>query len=99
LNTGIDEKTKNKIIGVVKAVFPKAKIYLYGSRATGDFHDRSDIDIAVDMGKQVSRFETGEVRDMLEASNVPYHFDVVDLHSVNEQMQKDILQEGIIWSD
>ncbi len=47
-----DKKSKDKIVRVLKALFPGAKIILYGSRARGDAHDNSDIDIAIDAGKK-----------------------------------------------
>ena len=97
--TGIDEKEKNKIIGVIQGLIPKAKIYLYGSRARGTYTQGSDIDIALDIGKKIPRIDVGEIRDMLNASNMIYKFDVVDLHAIPEEMKKNILQEGIVWKD
>jgi len=45
METGIDEKTKTKVIALISALIPKAKIYLFGSRATGKFSQWSDIDL------------------------------------------------------
>jgi len=95
----IDLKTKQKIIGVAKAVIPEAKVYLFGSRARKTHQERSDIDIAFDAGKPLDRVDVGEIRDMLNASHIPYNIDVVDVHSVNEEMRKEIFEEGILWSD
>ena len=93
----LDEKIKIKIIRVINALVPDADIYLFGSRATGQHHERSDIDIALDAGKRLERLDVGEVRDMLNASNMPYSFDIVDLHNINEDLKKDILSEGVLW--
>ena len=93
----LDDKIKNKIIRVIHALVPEADIYLFGSRATGQHHDRSDIDIALDAGKPLDRLDVGEVRDMLSASNIPYSFDIVDLHNVGEDLKKDIYTQGILW--
>jgi len=93
----VEEKYKKKIIAVLSALFPSAKIYLFGSRARETHSKFSDIDIAVDAGKKLPRVDVGEARDMLRESNVPYKIDVVDLHGVSEDMKKMILKEGILW--
>ena len=93
----LDEKTKDKIINVIHALMPEVNIYLFGSRATGQHHDRSDIDIALDGDKILERIDVGEVRDMLNASNIPYSFDIVDLHNVGEDLKRNILAEGVLW--
>lgn len=96
---GIDETTKRKMIGVIRAVFPLAKIYLFGSQARGDFKERSDIDIAIDGGHALPRVDVGEVKDMLNASHIPYPIDVVDYWAVSKAMQKAIRKESILWND
>jgi uncharacterized protein len=97
-NTGIDNIIKQKIIRVVHALLPEVKIiYLYGSRARGTYRTGSDIDIALDAGHSISRFQVSELRDMLNASNIIYKIDVVDIHAVPEEMRSVILTEGILW--
>lgn len=97
--TGIIQSDKHKIIGVIKAVIPEAKIILYGSRARGDFTDRSDIDIALQADQQLSRADIAEIKDMLENSSIPYHFDIVDLETIPKNLKEIILKEGIKWND
>lgn len=99
MNTGIDEKTKRKIIAIIRAVLPGVKIYLFGSRATGHFRERSDIDIALDGSKKLDRLDVMEIKDMLEASNIMLHFDILDICAVDEKMKENILKHGIIWND
>jgi len=99
METGIDETTKKKIIGVINAVIPNVRVLLFGSRATGDYRESSDIDIALDGDRRLSRLDVMEIRDMLEASNIPRKIDVLDLHAVDEQMKATILREGIVWQD
>jgi len=93
----LKEKYKEKIIAVLSALFPGAKIYLYGSRARGDHGERSDIDVAIDVGKELPRVDVGEARDMLAESNIPYRIDVVDLHGVSKKMRENILRDGVLW--
>ena len=56
MNTGLNDSDKRKIIAVAKACFPDAKVYLFGSRATGRYSDSSDIDIAIDAGSEQKRY-------------------------------------------
>ncbi len=93
----IQEEDKNKIIRLISALQPDVKIYLFGSQATGKSSRGSDVDIALDAGKKMNRVDVGEIRDVLNETNILYKFDVVDFHGVPENMQKMILSEGILW--
>lgn len=99
MGSGLDERTKHIIIGVISTLIPQAKIYLFGSRARGDFNSRSDIDVALDAGLPLERVEVGQVRDMLNESNILQKIEIVDLQSVPEVMKNNILREGIVWKD
>ncbi|KKQ32391.1 MAG: hypothetical protein US49_C0009G0028 [candidate division TM6 bacterium GW2011_GWF2_37_49] len=93
----IDESYKRKIINLIAALHPNVKIYLFGSQATGTQVHGSDIDIALDAGQPMIRSEVGEVREVLNATDIPYKIDVVDFHFVHDDMQRMILKEGILW--
>jgi uncharacterized protein len=96
---GISSAVKDKIIRVIHALIPEARIYLFGSRARGTYTDRSDIDIALEADKPLKRVDIGEVRDMLNASNISYKIDVVDLNSLPEEMRSAILKERVLWKE
>ncbi len=95
---GIEHKYKEKIIRVLSALFPQVRIILFGSRARGTHSERSDIDIALAAGNAISRFDVEEAREMLSVSDVPYTIELVDLHSINKNMQDSIMKEGITWT-
>jgi predicted nucleotidyltransferase len=95
---GIDEKTKLKIIGILGVLFPDAKVYLYGSRARGNYREWSDIDLALDAGQPLDFFDVCEAKNLFEASNIAYKVDVVDRLSVSKEMREDILKEGVLWN-
>ncbi|MCK5632566.1 nucleotidyltransferase domain-containing protein [bacterium] len=97
MKKNIDEKTKNKIIRLILALFPTAKIYLFGSRATKTHSMWSDIDIAIDTGEKIPFVLVGEVIDVLKGTDIPYMIDVVDFHDISDVMKQSILKEGIIW--
>jgi len=89
---------KEKITRLLKVLLPSAKIYLFGSRARGTNSPRSDIDIAIDNGKQLPLIIIGEVQSVISATNVLYKVDIVDINSVSKEMKEEILNEGIVWA-
>lgn len=93
----IEDRHKNKIIALVSGLFPQAKIYLFGSQARGTQSSGSDIDLAIDNNAKIDIVEIGEVRDILNATNIPYKIDVVDFQSVYAEMQQMIIHEGVLW--
>lgn len=99
INTGIRQEDKEKIIRIIDALFPGSKIFLYGSRARGTYHHASDIDIAIDAHHKLERVLIGEVKDMLNASNIVHKIDVVDFHNIPAEMRNDIIKEGTVWKE
>ena len=99
MDTGIDKKTKDKIIGLISALIPEAKIYLFGSRATGKFSQWSDIDLALDAGKKLPSVAVGEVIDVLAGTDIPFKIEVVDMYAVSNGMKESILDERVIWKN
>jgi predicted nucleotidyltransferase len=93
----VDKSTKEKIIAIISALIPQAKIYLFGSRARNKYSQSSDIDIAIDAGKLLRRAEVDELVSIFSASNIRERIDVVDFHQVSEDMRDSIKQEGILW--
>jgi len=96
-NGAVDERAREIIIGVISVMIPQAKIYLFGSRARGDFKRYSDIDIALDAGVPLRNVDVDEVKSMLNESNIRQLIDVLDYHSVNSAMQESIMKEKIVW--
>lgn len=73
-----------EIVDKIKENIDPEKIYLYGSRARGDFNKKSDIDIAVESDKSV------EAMDMIGP------FDIVNLKKVNKEFREKIYREGVL---
>ena len=95
----LDEKIQQKIIAIISALKPEAKIYLFGSRARGTNSERSDIDIALDAGHALPPRDVDEIGSMLRESNIMYKIDIVDFHEVSDAMHNEILKERVIWKN
>jgi predicted nucleotidyltransferase len=85
------------IIKVLLVLFPDAKVYLFGSRARGTHTERSDIDIAVDIGRKLTIEEWAMADGVLEGLNILQKIDVVDMWRASESMKQQITQDGIEW--
>lgn len=90
-------KDKNKIIALINALIPKAKIYLFGSRARGTNSKWSDIDIALDAGRAIPQLDVAELKDIMTATNLPYKVEIVDFNKVNPIMREAIETDRVIW--
>lgn len=97
MKSGIEEKVKQKIVALISALIPEATIYLFGSRARGTHSEWSDIDLALDSGVKISHDIIGEILGILAGTDIPYKIEVVDFHSVSQQMQQSILDERVLW--
>lgn len=92
-------KNKDKLIALLKALYPNIKIILFGSRARGDFKDNSDIDIALDIGRKISVLELAQIQNIIDALNIPQKVDLADLHRIPLELKENIMKEGILWID
>lgn len=91
INYGLKNTVLDSIIHT-GAAYELEKIILFGSRARGDYKERSDIDIAVCGGK-IEAFEAA----LDEKCPTLLKFDVINL---NKPIQKELLQsiqkEGVV---
>ncbi len=69
------------------------KVLLFGSRARGDAEHASDIDLGfIDcLNYRVQRFT-----EAVDALNIPYEIDLVDLDKVSAEFKTKALAEGVI---
>jgi predicted nucleotidyltransferase len=93
----IDKATQEKIINLIVALIPDAKIYLFGSRARGTHRQWSDIDLALDAGVILPNVRIGEVSDVLAATNMPYKVDVLDFQNISPEMREIIKKDMQVW--
>ncbi len=53
-----------------------AKVWLFGSRATGRARRYSDLDLAIDAGRRLSLDELAELAEAFSDSDLPYKVDL-----------------------
>jgi predicted nucleotidyltransferase len=77
----------------------RAKVYLFGSQATGQARRHSDIDVAILPLEPLPIVTFSDIREALEESNIIYEVDVVDLSEVDEKFRQRVLKEGVAWKE
>lgn len=93
MEIGINEKTL-RIINEIFQKFEIEKKVIFGSRARGDYRYNSDIDIAV-FGNIDRKIFNRLLHELMESDCI-YKIDLVHFEKVNnEELKKDILDEGI----
>ena len=89
--SGIKPKVIQEIIRLAKKNQIE-KVILFGSRARGDYKNRSDIDLAF-CGDSSSRF----ILDVDDKTSTLLQFDVIDLDKpVRAELLESIKREGIV---
>lgn len=84
---------------VLRGIGPaRARVFLFGSRATGQTTPLSDIDVAILPLEPLPEGTLSLVREVLEESSIPYRVEIVDLSTVEAAFRERVLVEGIPWS-
>jgi predicted nucleotidyltransferase len=91
-------KDQQILTSIIKKHLPSVKIYLFGSRARGDYKSTSDIDIALDAGKKIDLYTLSLIKEEIEESSIPFTVDVVDLYTASGDFKKNILKDGKLWT-
>ena len=66
------------IHGILNRVIPHGQVRVFGSRATGRARPFSDLDLLVTQPQRLSWTQRAELRELFEASELPFRVDVVE---------------------
>ena len=85
---GPDEATRFAV-AVVRRLLPDPayRVFLFGSRAEGTAHERSDIDIGIDGPAPVPAAVMAQIREELEEAPTLYTVEVVDFARVTDNFK------------
>lgn len=83
----------DKVIEVILIYSQPEKIILFGSRATGDYKERSDIDIAV-VDPEITERQMRKIRDAIDEIRTLHSIDLLWLHRISEEFRDEILSTG-----
>jgi len=87
MNKMIDLKPEHHAIvqTVLRAHLPQqARVWVFGSRATGRARQGSDLDLAIDTGQQLPADLQSTLRFAFEDSDLPWTVDMVDMQGLQD---------------
>lgn len=89
---------KEEYLKELKDIFtkycPKAEIWAYGSRVKNDCHSGSDLDLVVKSFNEDNK-HLGELKDLLNDSDIPFLMDIQDFEKLPKYFQDEIKKEYI----
>ncbi len=71
------------------------KVWIFGSRARGNFHPYSDLDVLIQINTAHSKRILETAKEKLEESNLPFKVDIVLEENLAESYRKQIQQERV----
>jgi predicted nucleotidyltransferase len=84
------------VLNVLRANLPQSsRAWVFGSRASGRARRYSDLDLAIDAGRQLTLDEIAQLSEAFSDSDLPYRVDLVDWHNVHGRWQQMILAERV----
>lgn len=92
-----DEAIKEQIKDIVKRSLggTNYKIFVFGSRATGENRQWSDIDLGILSEGKIPGHVMIKIEEELENSQIPYKIDLVDFRNVSDQFRKIALKRVV----
>lgn len=88
------------VLNILRAHLPpSAKAWVFGSRATGRARRYSDLDLAIDAGRQLTLDETARLSEAFSDSDLPYRVDLVDWQGIEDRWRRTIAAQRVALSE
>ena len=91
-NWGLTIAQESILKNIFKDYLPKGKVIIYGSRAKGSFHAKSDIDLAISGHVNDDRHLIAKIKEAIDESDIPYLCDIQYLEQIKNPHLKDHIQ-------
>jgi predicted nucleotidyltransferase len=75
---------------VLSTYCPDRPVWAFGSRTFGRARRRSDLDLAIGGSERLPRGLIWDIKDALDASDLPIEVDVLDLNDIDPEFRKRI---------
>lgn len=98
MNFGLSEKSYRILFDIIRKYIVSGSVVVYGSRAKGDFTDRSDIDIAIRDCSEINDAVVSRMTDEINESDFPYLADIRIYDEIkNNSLKEHIDRAGIVF--
>ncbi len=96
--SGIAENTRAKLAQLFESTPGLERVWLFGSRARGDFRNESDIDLALDAPALTSN-DVSRLSGRLDELGLLYRVDFVNLHDTLEERFRSLIEQDrkLFW--
>lgn len=84
------------VLRILSEHVPHCEVRAFGSRATWEAQEHSDLDLAIDCGSQADVTIIGQLKEAFEESNLPIRVDVVDWHAITESFRASIESHSVV---
>lgn len=89
-----EKRVKKIILGKLPG---DVKVFLFGSRVFGRCSYNSDIDVAIQPGRDFDDRILYRIKEELEESPVPFQVDIINLNEVDEDFKRHALKRVVRW--
>ena len=98
MNSGLGKKNELILSGIMSKYIRSGSVLIYGSRAKGDFTERSDVDIAIKYCPEIDDRLVAEMTDEIDESDFPYLADIRIYENIkNNKLRDHIDRAGIVF--
>jgi predicted nucleotidyltransferase len=92
----LSEKHLALVLMILSQHLPShAKIWLFGSRATGRAKKYSDIDLLIDIGNAIPIQLLSQLNSAFDESVLPYKVDIADANTITDAFKENIKSQII----
>src|SRR5262245_58534203 len=100
LRVDLPREHKDLVMNILRANLPPtAKVWVFGSRATGRARRYSDLDLAIDVGRALTLDELAVLSEAFADSDLPYRVDLVDWQNVEGNWRQAIAAERVALTE
>jgi predicted nucleotidyltransferase len=91
---------RRAVLKILRAHLPlSTKSWVFGSRATGRARRYSDLDLAIDAGRQLTLDEIATLAEAFSDSDLPYRVDVMDWQSIDDRWRQTIAAQRVALTE
>jgi predicted nucleotidyltransferase len=93
------EEQRNIVRNIVQSTVPGAKLWIFGSRATGHARPYSDLDLLLTYPTRLTWLQRVTLKDAFESSDLPFCVDVVESGTLAPAVASRVEQEKVALGD
>ena len=87
----LSTKQRDLVLAILRAHLPNgARVWVFGSRANGCAKPFSDLDLAIDAGRELTLDEMGVLSEAFSECDLPWKVDLLDWQAIDKGFARQI---------